>query len=43
MTEEEERMYPNMIVGTISEVSSYDIWYAGSESNSTEIKVDSRI
>lgn len=43
MTEEEERMYPNMIVGTISEVPDYEIWHAGSESNSTEIKVDGRI
>jgi len=43
MTEEEERMYPNMIVGTISEVPDYEIWQAGSKSNSTEIKVDSRI
>ena len=43
MTEEEERMYPNMIVGTISEVPDYEIWHAGSESNSTEIKVNGRI
>ena len=43
MTEEEERMYPNMIVGTISEVPNYEIWHAGSENNSTEIKVDGRI
>lgn len=43
MTEEEERLYPNMIIGTISEVPNYDIWHAGNKDNSTEIKVNGRI
>ena len=46
MTEEEEEKYPSRIIGTISEVPSYEIWHAGGQGNeetSTPIKVNGRI
>jgi hypothetical protein len=29
MTREEIMMYPERILGTVSEIPDYDIWYAG--------------
>ena len=42
MTEEEEMRYPSRIIGTISEVPNYDIWYAGGDKK-IEIPVNGRI
>lgn len=42
MTEKEEMQYPSRIVGTISEVPNYDIWYAGADGK-LEIPVNGRI
>lgn len=43
MTEEEEMKYPSRIIGTISSVPDYEIWYAGSEEFLEEIKVNGRV
>ena len=45
MTEEEERLYPSRIIGTISSVPDYEIWHAGTQENieKEEIKVNGRI
>ena len=49
MTEEEEEKYPSRIIGTISAVPDYEIWYANCEQDNKdgykprEIKVDGRI
>lgn len=39
MTEEEERLYPSRIIGTVSEIPTYDIW----DPKDKKIKVDGRI
>ena len=39
MTEEEERMYPSRIIGTVSEIPTYDVWTQGDK----KIAVDGRI
>lgn len=38
MTEEEERKFPSRIIGTISEIPTYDIWHGAND-----IKVDGRV
>ena len=43
MTEEEEEKYPSRIIGTISAVPDYEIWYAETEDDPIEIKVNGRI
>ena len=45
MTEEEERLYPSRIIGTISEIPTYNIWIANEFEGDTkeEIKVNGRI
>ena len=44
MTDEECRNWPQCIIGTISEIPNYDIWYAGGKNEgSTPIKVNNRI
>lgn len=44
MTDEECRDWPQCIIGTISEIPNYDVWYAGGENEgSTPIKVNDRI
>jgi len=42
MTEEEEIKYPSRIIGTISEVPTYDIWHCGGDEEQ-EILVKGRI
>ena len=42
MTEEEEMRYSSRIIGTISEIPNYDIWYAGADGK-LEIPVNGRI
>ena len=42
MTNEEAREYPWCIIGTVSEIPDYEIWYAGSDGDQ-EIKVNGRI
>ena len=42
MTREEIMMYPERIIGTVSEIPNYDIWYAGYEGR-MEIEVNGRI
>lgn len=39
MTEEEERLYPGRILGTVSEIPTYEVWKNGNE----EIQVNGRI
>ena len=43
MTDEEARTYPWKIIGTISEIPSYEIWHAGSEEDPNDIEVNGRI
>ena len=43
MTREEIREYPERIIGTVSEIPNYEIWFGGSKNNPKEIKVDGRI
>lgn len=43
MTEEEEMKYPSRIIGTISEVPDYDIWYCGQEGSSNQREVKDRV
>ena len=43
MTEEEEEKYPSRIIGTISAVPDYEIWYAETEDDPIEIKVNGRV
>ena len=43
MTREEIREYPERILGTVSEIPDYDVWYAGNEQNPTPIQVNGRI
>jgi len=43
MTEEEEAKYPSRIIGTISEVPTYDKWKCGTEENPEYIDVKDRI
>ena len=42
MTEEEEEKYPSRIIGTISAVPDYEIWYGGNNGD-TPIQVNGRI
>ena len=42
MTREEIMMYPERIIGTVSEIPNYDIWYAGQDGKK-EIPVNGRI
>jgi len=48
MTREEIIKYPECIIGTVSEIPTYDIWYAGQYDNDTkrgrlEIPINGRI
>lgn len=43
MSREEIRDYPERIIGTVSEIPSYETWYAGSKELPTEISVNGRI
>lgn len=43
MTREEIMMYPERIIGTVSEIPSYDIWQAGTQDGANDIKVNGRI
>ena len=43
MTEEEEEKYPGRIIGTISAVPDYDIWYCGDSKKPDEVKVNGRV
>lgn len=43
MTREEIMMYPERIVGTVSEIPTYEIWHAGSKEVPQDIQVDGRI
>lgn len=43
MTREEIMMYPERIVGTVSEIPTYDVWHAGSKEVPQDIQVDGRI
>ena len=42
MTEEEEEKYPSRIIGTISAIPDYEIWYGGNNGD-TPIQVNGRI
>lgn len=43
MTREEIMMYPERILGTVSEIPDYEIWHAGSKEAPEDIKVNGRI
>jgi len=43
MTREEIMMYPERIVGTVSEIPDYEIWNAESEKAPKKVKVNNRI
>jgi hypothetical protein len=43
MTEEEERLYPSRIIGTISEIPTYKIWQKGSKEEPEYVDVNKRI
>lgn len=43
MTRDEIMMYPERIVGTVSEIPDYEIWQAGSKENPSPIQVNGRI
>lgn len=43
MTDEEEEKYPSRIIGTISEVPTYEYWNGGTEEDPKPIKVNGRI
>lgn len=43
MTREEIVTFPERIVGTVSEIPTYDVWYGGSKDNPQPIQVKGRI
>ena len=43
MTEEECKLFPYKMIGTISEIPNYEIWEAGSEEEPININVNGRI
>lgn len=43
MTREEIKEYPERIIGTVSEIPTYEIWKGGTGSEDSNIKVDGRI
>ena len=43
MTRDEIREYPERILGTVSEIPNYDIWFAGDENNPKHIPINGRI
>ena len=43
MTREEIREYPERIVGTVSEIPSYDVWYGGTKDQPNPVRVNGRI
>lgn len=43
MTREEIMTYPERIIGTVSEIPTYDIWHGGLQDGENDIKVNGRI
>lgn len=43
MTREEIKEYPERIVGTVSEIPGYDVWYGGTKEDPKPIQVNGRI
>ena len=43
MTRNEIMMYPERIIGTVSEIPTYEIWHCGSKELPEEVKVNGRI
>jgi len=43
MTREEIREYPERIIGTVSEIPTYDVWYGGNQNDPEKIPVNGRI
>ena len=43
MTREEIQMYPDRIVGTVSEIPDYEVWVGGTKEDPKEIEVKGRI
>ena len=43
MTREEIREYPERIIGTVSEIPTYEIWQAGSKEDPVDVQVNGRI
>lgn len=43
MTREEIKEYPERIIGTVSEIPGYDVWYGGTKEDPKPIQVNGRI
>ena len=43
MTREEIMMYPERIVGTVSEIPTYEVWHGGLQDGNDDVKVNGRI
>ena len=43
MTRDEIMMYPERIVGTVSEIPDYEIWHGGAKEQPSDIQVNGRI
>ena len=43
MTRDEIMMYPERIIGTVSEIPTYDIWHGGGGTGDQDVKVNGRI
>ena len=43
MTRDEIMMYPERIVGTVSEIPNYEVWHGGNQDGKNEIQVNDRI
>lgn len=43
MSRDEIMMFPERIIGTVSEIPSYEVWHAGTKDNPTDIEVNGRI
>ena len=43
MTREEIKEYPERIIGTVSEIPTYDVWYGGTKENPQPVPVNGRI
>ena len=43
MSRDEIMMFPERIIGTVSEIPEYEVWHAGTKDNPTDIEVNGRI
>jgi len=43
MTREEIKEYPDRIIGTVSEIPTYEVWSGGAQNGKDDIQVNGRI